>query len=64
MIWLIYFCIIVFKGYYGLNSPHVEYTPQNPLCRFKAITYSVKPTSSTRDALVAIIYNKKMDEIR
>jgi len=44
--------------------PPVEYTPQNPLCRFKAITYSVKPTSSSRDALVAININKKMVEIR
>ncbi|XP_060868724.1 probable nucleoporin Nup54 isoform X1 [Metopolophium dirhodum] len=52
------------KGFYGLNMPPVEYTPQNPLCRFKAITYSVKPTSSSRDALVAININKKMDEIR
>ncbi|XP_050542499.1 probable nucleoporin Nup54 [Daktulosphaira vitifoliae] len=53
------------KGYYALNNtPPVEYTPQNPLCRFKAITYSVKPTSSSRDALVAIVINKKMDEIR
>ncbi|KAL5243946.1 hypothetical protein ACI65C_011356 [Semiaphis heraclei] len=52
------------KGFYGLNMSPVEYTPQNPLCRFKAITYSVKPTSSSRDALVAININKKMDEIR
>ncbi|CAH1724549.1 unnamed protein product [Aphis gossypii] len=52
------------KGFYGLNMPPVEYTPQNPLCRFKAITYSVKPTSSSRDALVAININKKIDEIR
>jgi len=52
------------KGFYGLNMPPVEYTPQNPLCRFKAITYSVKPTSSSRDALVAMNINKKMDEIR
>ncbi|XP_050438374.1 probable nucleoporin Nup54 [Adelges cooleyi] len=53
------------KGYYALNNtPPVEYTPQNPLCRFKAITYSVKPTSSSRDALVTIIINKKMDDIR
>ncbi|CAI6377384.1 unnamed protein product [Macrosiphum euphorbiae] len=52
------------KGFYELNMPPVEYTPQNPLYRFKAITYSVKPTSSSKDALVAININKKRDEIR
>lgn len=60
----VYWLLLYFIGFYGHNTPPVEYTPQNPLCRFKAIAYSVKPTSSSRDALIAVIINKKMDEIR
>lgn len=52
------------KGYYSLTAPPVEYTPQNPLCRFKAIGYSCKPTAQPKDGLVAVCFNKKDQDIR
>lgn len=51
-------------GYYAPNAPPVEYTQDNPLCRFKAIGYSRKPSVEAKDGLVAIIFNKKDTEIR
>lgn len=52
------------KGYYNPNAPPVEYTPQNPFYRFKAIVYSVKPTVESRDGFVALQFNKKEEEVR
>ncbi|KAL1138751.1 hypothetical protein AAG570_008813 [Ranatra chinensis] len=44
--------------------PPVDYTPQNPLCRFKAIVYSMKPTVESKEGIVALQFNKKEEEIR
>ncbi|XP_039289156.1 probable nucleoporin Nup54 isoform X1 [Nilaparvata lugens] len=52
------------KGYYSQTAPPVEYTPQNMFCRFKYIGYSRKPTAETKDALVALTFNKKDEEIK
>ncbi|RZF40093.1 hypothetical protein LSTR_LSTR002496 [Laodelphax striatellus] len=52
------------KGYYSQNAPPVEYTPQNMFCRFKYIGYSRKPSAESKDALVAITFNKKDEEIK
>lgn len=52
------------KGFYSQAAPPVEYTPQNPLCRFKAIGYSCKPTAQPKDGLVAVCFNKKDQDIR
>lgn len=37
---------------------------KNPLCRFKAISYSLKPTTENKDGLVALVFNKKEAELR
>ncbi|XP_075226306.1 nuclear pore complex protein Nup54 [Lycorma delicatula] len=52
------------KGYYSQSVPPVEYTPQNVLCRFKAVGYSRKPGAETKDAIVAFTFNKKDQEIK
>ncbi|XP_067000209.2 nuclear pore complex protein Nup54 [Anabrus simplex] len=52
------------KGYYSQNAPPVEFTLQNPLCRFKAIGYSCIPSAENKDGLVAVIFNRKDSEIR
>lgn len=53
-----------FVGYYSPIAPPVEYTAQNPLCRFKAIGYSCKPTAQPKDGLVAVCFSKKDQDIR
>lgn len=52
--WFIIYLYYYFLELYELNMRPVKYTRQNSLCRFKAITESVKPISSSRDALVAM----------
>ncbi|KAK3913364.1 putative nucleoporin Nup54 [Frankliniella fusca] len=51
-------------GYYSANAPPVEFTPNNPFCRFKAVGYSVKLTADNKEGLVAINFNKKESELR
>ncbi|KAE8747158.1 hypothetical protein FOCC_FOCC006156 [Frankliniella occidentalis] len=51
-------------GYYSANAPPVEFTPNNPFCRFKAVGYSVKLAADNKEGLVAINFNKKESEIR
>ncbi|KAK6632980.1 hypothetical protein RUM43_012723 [Polyplax serrata] len=52
------------KGFYSQQYPPVEFTMKNPLCRFKAISYSLRPRTENKDGLVALIFNKKESEIR
>lgn len=52
------------KGYFNNNSPPVEFTPENPFCRFKAIGYSCLPPWKAEDGLVGLIFNKKESDIR
>ena len=56
--------LFYFIGYYAQNMPPVEYTQQNPWCRFKSIGYSCFPTSDNKDGLVSINFNKKEAELR
>ncbi|CAH1776827.1 unnamed protein product [Owenia fusiformis] len=51
------------KGFFSQNGV-VEFTPDNPFCRFKAIGYSLLPTSQDTDGLVGIVFNKKESEIK
>lgn len=51
-------------GYYSQQMPPVEYDLKNPLCRFKAISYSLKPKSENKDGFVALVFNKKESEVR
>ncbi|XP_061589666.1 nucleoporin p54 isoform X2 [Cololabis saira] len=52
------------KGYYGNNNPPVEFTQENPFCRFKAVGYSCVPVSKDEDGLVVLILNKKEADVR
>ncbi|XP_063245053.1 probable nucleoporin Nup54 isoform X2 [Bacillus rossius redtenbacheri] len=52
------------KGYYSTTAPPVEFTQQNPFCRFKAIGYNCMPTTENKDGLVALVFNQKATEIK
>uniref|UniRef100_A0A146MPT5 54 kDa nucleoporin n=1 Tax=Fundulus heteroclitus TaxID=8078 RepID=A0A146MPT5_FUNHE len=52
------------KGYYANNNPSVEFTQENPFCRFKAVGYSCVPVSKDEDGLVVLILNKKEPDVR
>lgn len=51
-------------GWYSTTAPPVEFTPNNPFCRFKAVGYSVKLSADNKEGLVAVNFNKKESEIR
>lgn len=52
------------RGYYAVNVPPIEFTPHNPLCRFKAVVYSkrVEPDES-RECLVVLSIPKQESEV-
>ncbi|XP_071500029.1 nucleoporin p54-like [Diadema antillarum] len=50
-------------GFVNQNTT-VDFTPENPFCRFKTVGYSVKPTAKSEDGLVVLHFNKKHTEIR
>ncbi|XP_040014327.1 nucleoporin p54 isoform X1 [Xiphias gladius] len=52
------------KGYYGNNNPPVDFTQENPFCRFKAVGYSCVPVSKDEDGLVVLVLNKKEADVR
>uniref|UniRef100_A0A2I3TPR5 54 kDa nucleoporin n=1 Tax=Pan troglodytes TaxID=9598 RepID=A0A2I3TPR5_PANTR len=52
------------KGYFNNNIPPVEFTQENPFCRFKAVGYSCMPSNKDEDGLVVLVFNKKETEIR
>ncbi|XP_029940173.1 nucleoporin p54 isoform X1 [Salarias fasciatus] len=52
------------KGYYSTSSPPVDFTLENPFCRFKAVGYSCVPVSKDEDGLVVLVLNKKEAEVR
>ncbi|XP_068190174.1 nucleoporin p54 isoform X1 [Antennarius striatus] len=52
------------KGYYSNNNPPVEFTQENPFCRFKAVGYSCVPVSKDEDGFVVLILNKKEADVR
>ncbi|RVE65920.1 hypothetical protein OJAV_G00121090 [Oryzias javanicus] len=52
------------KGYYSNNNPPVEFTQENPFCRFKAVGYSCIPVSKGEGSLVVLILNKKEADVR
>ncbi|XP_041459535.1 nuclear pore complex protein Nup54-like [Lytechinus variegatus] len=51
------------SGFVNQNTT-VNFTPENPFCRFKTVGYSVKPTAKTKDGLVVLHFKKKDTEIR
>ncbi|XP_076253701.1 nuclear pore complex protein Nup54 [Rhynchophorus ferrugineus] len=52
------------KGYYQTNQPAVEYGPQNPFYRFKAMGYNVIPEQDNSEGIVKLVFNKKVDELK
>lgn len=51
------------KGFYNQQGP-VDFSPQNPFCRFKVIGYSRLPTASNEDGHLSIEIKKKESELR
>ncbi|XP_037548169.1 nucleoporin p54 isoform X1 [Nematolebias whitei] len=52
------------KGYYSNNNQPVDFTQENPFCRFKAVGYSCIPVSKDEDGLVVLMLNKKEADVR
>ncbi|XP_060043868.1 nucleoporin p54 isoform X2 [Erinaceus europaeus] len=52
------------KGYFNHNIAPVEFTQENPFCRFKAVGYSCMPNNKDEDGLVVLVFNKKETDIR
>ncbi|XP_018409077.1 PREDICTED: nucleoporin p54 isoform X2 [Nanorana parkeri] len=52
------------KGYFNNNIPPVEFTQENPFCRFKAIGFSCVATNKDEDGLVELVFNRKEADIR
>ncbi|KAJ8286654.1 hypothetical protein GJAV_G00041620 [Gymnothorax javanicus] len=52
------------KGYFNNNIAPVEFTLENPFCRFKAVGYSCAPGSKDEDGFVVLALNKKEVEVR
>uniref|UniRef100_A0A3B1IQQ6 54 kDa nucleoporin n=1 Tax=Astyanax mexicanus TaxID=7994 RepID=A0A3B1IQQ6_ASTMX len=52
------------KGYFNNNIPPVDFTQENPFCRFKAVGFSCIPSSKDEDGLVALALNKKEPDVR
>ncbi|KAG7477119.1 hypothetical protein MATL_G00090710 [Megalops atlanticus] len=52
------------KGYFNNNIAPVEFTQENPFCRFKAVGYSCIPGSKDEDGLLVLALNKKEEEVR
>ncbi|KAM9328968.1 nucleoporin p54 isoform 2-T2 [Gastrophryne carolinensis] len=52
------------KGYFNNNIAPVEFSQENPFCRFKAIGYSCIPNNKDEDGFVELVFNKKEADIR
>lgn len=52
------------KGYFSNNIPPVEFSQENPFCRFKAVGFSCIPNNKDEDGLVELVFNKKEADIR
>lgn len=52
------------KAYHAQNAPPVDITPQNFLCRFKAIGYNKMPGKDNKMGLVALVINKPESQLK
>ncbi|KAL8558456.1 hypothetical protein ACOMHN_052273 [Nucella lapillus] len=50
------------KGYFSQNGV-VDFKPNNPFCRFKAVGYSTIPKRRGEEGLVALVLKKKQEEV-
>jgi len=51
------------KGFYNQQGA-VDFTPQNPFCRFKVVGYSRLPTASNEDGHLSVEIKKKENAVR
>ncbi|KAK7082544.1 Nuclear pore complex protein Nup54 [Halocaridina rubra] len=51
------------KGYYAPNMPPVEFTPENPYCRFKTVCYAKIPSFKNEDGIVQVIMGKSVSDV-
>ncbi|XP_068430724.1 nucleoporin p54 isoform X1 [Clinocottus analis] len=52
------------KGYYSNNHQPVDFTQENPFCRFKAVGYSCVPVSKDEDGFVVLLFSRKEADVR
>ncbi|XP_025047862.1 nucleoporin p54 isoform X3 [Alligator sinensis] len=52
------------KGYFNNNIAPVDFTQENPFCRFKAVGYCCMPNTKDEDGLVVLVFNRKETDIR
>ncbi|XP_075166933.1 nuclear pore complex protein Nup54 isoform X2 [Haematobia irritans] len=52
------------KSFYSQTAAPVEITPQNYLCRFKAMGYSRLPGKDNKVGLVGLCFNKTLSEVK
>ncbi|KAI7789855.1 putative nuclear pore complex protein Nup54-like, partial [Triplophysa rosa] len=52
------------RGYFNSSTPPVEFSQENPFCRFKAVGYSCVPETKDEDGLVALALSKKESDVR
>lgn len=52
------------KGYYNSSQPPIEYNPQNPYYKFKAMGYNMIPEHDNSDGIVKLVFSKKIEELR
>nr|XP_045586676.1 nuclear pore complex protein Nup54-like [Procambarus clarkii] len=51
------------KGYYSSNMSPVEFTSENPYCRFKVVCYTKIPNYRNEDGIVQIIIGRGLSEV-
>lgn len=52
------------KGFFSPTAPPVVFTTENPFCRFKAIGYSRLPQAKPEDGLLALLFEKKLEDVQ
>lgn len=52
------------KAFYNPNAAPIDITPQNYLCRFKAMGYSKMPGKDNKMGLVSLVFNKTVTQVK
>ncbi|TRY65210.1 hypothetical protein DNTS_009430 [Danionella cerebrum] len=52
------------RGYYNNSQAPVEFSPDNPFCRFKAVGFSCAPDLKDEEGCVALILSRPEAEVR
>uniref|UniRef100_H2ZJL9 Uncharacterized protein n=1 Tax=Ciona savignyi TaxID=51511 RepID=H2ZJL9_CIOSA len=51
------------RGFYKKDGAHVDFTPQNHFCRFKAVGFSCLPSAKDEDGLISLVCGKEEKEM-